>query len=59
ERLPLKNIDDGIEGTLTSTIVDNQVGGKTNERCSQSSTYLSLDIVGDFVNSTKVPTFKY
>ncbi|CAG8803252.1 13206_t:CDS:1, partial [Racocetra persica] len=54
----MEGIDDGIEGTLTSPIVDNQfVAEARTKRCSQSSTYSSLDSIGDFVNSTKVPAY--
>ncbi|CAG8692794.1 29000_t:CDS:2 [Gigaspora margarita] len=44
--------------TLTSPIVDNQfVTEARTKRCSQSSTYSSLDGIEDYVNSTKVPAY--
>ncbi|CAG8543221.1 258_t:CDS:2, partial [Gigaspora rosea] len=44
--------------TLTSPIVDNQfVTEPRTKRCSQSSSYSSLNGIEDYVNSTKVPAY--
>ncbi|RIB02676.1 hypothetical protein C2G38_2227199 [Gigaspora rosea] len=54
----MEGLDDGIEETLTSPIVDNQfVTEPRTKRCSQSSSYSSLNGIEDYVNSTKVPAY--
>ncbi|CAG8709006.1 3559_t:CDS:2, partial [Dentiscutata heterogama] len=54
----MEGLDDRIEETLTSPIVDNQfVTESRTKHYSQSSTYSSLDGIEDYVNSTKVPAY--